>query len=215
MEDDSDFANSRCGVGHQPNLLGRRLRNNNAVKLQSTLGDIRSGSARLQQSNDNIVDLLVVNDFNRIRDFDGNLRAVREDTISIINSVNALYVSMFNEPLRIRLVGQMNFYQGNPFGPTGSDLDVVVNSSELLINFRDWRANMTILRGLPEHDVAHGFLGQRFDFGSDAFGVENGRANQDVICGEARFGQFSALAVDQTTATSTLFNAIVVAHELG
>eukprot|EP01083_Nonionella_stella_P279362 950352_1 len=51
MEDDSDFANSRCGVGHQPNLLGRRLRNNNAVKLQSTLGDIRSGSARLQEEN--------------------------------------------------------------------------------------------------------------------------------------------------------------------
>eukprot|EP01083_Nonionella_stella_P141290 435042_1 len=192
MEDDSDFANARCGVGHQqPSLLGQRLRNNSGVKLQSTLGDIRSGSARLQEENGNIVDLLVVNDFNRIREFDGDLGAVQEDTISIINGVNALYANMFSEPLRIRLVGQMNFDQGNPFGPTGSDLDAVIDSSELLLDFQDWRATMIILSGLPDHDAAHAFLGQRFNFG----GI-SGVSNQGQICRDLFFPPFMALAID-------------------
>eukprot|EP01083_Nonionella_stella_P141289 435041_1 len=128
---------------------------------------------------------------NRIREFDGDLGAVQEDTISIINGVNALYANMFSEPLRIRLVGQMNFDQGNPFGPTGSDLDAVIDSSELLLDFQDWRATMIILSGLPDHDAAHAFLGQRFNFG----GI-SGVSNQGQICRDLFFPPFMALAID-------------------
>eukprot|EP01083_Nonionella_stella_P114944 340257_1 len=202
MDDDSDFANAQCGQGHQPSLLrGRRRRNNSGVKFESTLRDINSGNVKLQQTDDNILDILIVNDFSRISLFNGDFNAVEENTISIINGMNALYANMFVEPLRIRLVQQIFFDEGNPFGPTG--IADNVDSSQLLNDFRTWRSN--VRSGLPDHDASHAFFG--FDFAGSTIGV----AFVNTVCSR---GGVSAVGVDQITFGAAI-SAVLVAHELG
>lgn len=197
MKEDKDFAGASCGMEDDSHPA------QDIVMDMLSQKNIRS-KVRLQQTNNNVLDILIFNDFSRIADFNGDLDAVEQNSLAIINGVNPLYANMFDEAVTIRVSGQIFFDQGNPFGPN-EDIAGGVNPSQLLTDFRQFRIDeLTSGANFPDHDVAHAFFG--FDFTGGTIGV----AFVDTVCRSVG----SSVGVDQTTFSSAI-NSLLVAHEMG
>lgn len=149
------------------------------------------------------VEVLVVNDKRR---YDANGDDTHNLSKQIMNQVAVLYSNQyalqFAYRFEIRLIGQITFAYGDPYGTPASQGDPgEISHSDLLTIFSNWQSTSSMI---PPHDNAVLLSGYDFAFSTVGF------ANLGAMCRSD-----SSTSVIQATSSKPLQTAPIVAHEIG
>jgi hypothetical protein len=162
--------------------------------------DLPSAPPSVSSSQQETIELLVFNDKSR---WDSKGEATEADSLAIVNSVKDFYRStVFNHPVRVVLVGQVTFSQGDPYqadmNPDGVAVEGERGLLQVFHRYRNQAANI-----LPRHDSGQLFSERKFT--SNIMGL----AGVGSMCSE-QSGSIACM-----TSSSLVKNAMIAAHETG
>ena len=202
------FSNEREGAIDEPRVLqqqGMRYMDadGNEVSAEEHAAAhacARDGGGRklLQSSSaQRYIELIVVNDKARCDMFNGDLDALEQDTLYVVNVANSLYENAFTPPIKFILKEVISWNDADPYRLSWSTVTGEESSDEIITRFNLWRTNNKAT--FASHDVMHLFSGLDFDGGT--IGLANQMialdgssvCEQNKYCSEARAGYSSPL----------------------
>jgi disintegrin and metalloproteinase domain-containing protein 9 len=186
---------ARCGVAdpdHDHSDAGAQQTTRTFPGLQSVL----------EGSDVDTVRLFVANDNKRFQSYGEGTEA---DTLAIVNLVSQFYsATKFSAPVRVTLVGQMTFKNGDPYtvrqGGDGSGVSVMAGDG-LLYTWLGWHYNPS--NNLPSHNSGQLMSGLMFEDGI------RGLAGVGSMCST------QSGSITQMTSNSLNTRAMISAHETG
>jgi len=165
---------------------------------------------RLQATSTKFVEILLVNDYLRYKDFT-TVDELAADSVTIMNAVTAIYrnpptqSAQFPHQMQVVLVAQHTFLEADPWEATVKTSGSEVMSDSLLDLFHDWAFQAVEKGVVPAHD--NRVLVSSRDFDGNTLGL----AGVSAMCSPSRTGNVNQCMQGAERAVC----ASVVAHEIG